>query len=62
MGEMLADKECWAALSCLSLRLYGVPLAKNGRPFGEVLTHMEAGSGRIGTVHQVSGEGETERD
>ena len=38
LGEMLADPEFWAALSTLSVKLYGVPLAGNGEPLGEVLS------------------------
>jgi len=40
LGELLADEECWAALSTLSLKLYGVPLGENRRPMGEVLMHL----------------------
>ncbi len=37
LGEQLADPEFWNALSLLSVKLYGVPLASNGEPLGEVL-------------------------
>lgn len=40
LGELLADEEFWTALSLLSLKLYGQPLAENGRPLGEVLSHL----------------------
>ena len=39
-----AEPEFWAALSMLSVKLYGVPLAVNGEPLGEVLTHLAAGA------------------
>ena len=41
LGEQLADEELWQGLSLVSLKLYGVPLAENGRPLGEVLSHLE---------------------
>jgi hypothetical protein len=41
LGEQLADPELWNALSLLSLKLYGVPLAENGRPLGELMTYLE---------------------
>lgn len=40
LGEQLGEDSFWAALSTLSLQLYGVPLAENGAPLGEVLTHL----------------------
>jgi len=42
LGQALSEPEVWSALSVLSLRLYGVPLAENRRPVGEVLEHMVA--------------------
>ena len=42
LGEMLADPEFWAALSTLSVKLYGVPWAENGEPLGEVLAHLSS--------------------
>jgi len=41
LGEQLADQELWSALSLVSLKLYGVPLADNGRPLGDVLSHLQ---------------------
>lgn len=41
LGEQLGDPEVWHALSLLSLKLYGVPLAENDRPLDEVLNHLE---------------------
>ena len=42
LGAQLADPEFWAALSTLSVKLYGVPLAENGEPLGEVLAHLSS--------------------
>ncbi|MBI2298806.1 MAG: hypothetical protein HYU66_07635 [Armatimonadetes bacterium] len=43
LGEQLADPEFWNALSVLSLKLYGVPLAENGRPLGEFVSQLHLG-------------------
>lgn len=40
LPELLADDDFWTSLNYLSLRLYGVPIAENGQPLGEVLTVM----------------------
>ena len=56
-----ADPEFWAALSTVSVKLYGVPLAENGEPLGGVVAYLReeraAGlAGAVGTLaHAMAG-------
>ncbi len=59
LSELLDDPQFWAALDYLSLRLYGVRIAENGVPLGEVLTVMardvQARDGMLNAVASLTG-------
>jgi hypothetical protein len=61
LGEQLADRKFWTALSYLTEKLFGIPVTENHKPIGEVLTalrlDMEAKEDFVRAIGAVAGFG-----